>query len=73
MKGRLRRRVKVVQKPSPIVVVPDKSYIGDDGNVIPTDVILIADPEMYSKMQAVLSVWAKEKMGVPGRRGAIDG
>lgn len=65
--------IKVVVKPSPIVVVPDKSYIGADGNVIPTDVILISDPEMYEKMQAILSAWAKERMGALGKKGAIEG
>ena len=56
-----------------IVVVPDKSYIDDTGNVIPGDVILIADPTMYMKMQAVLSAWGKEPMGIPGQRGIIEG
>ena len=64
---------KVVQKPLPIIVVPDKSYIDDTGNVIPTDVILVADPEMYEKMKAVLGAWGKEEMGVPGKRGTVDG
>lgn len=60
-------------KPPPIIVVPDKSYIGDDGNIIPTDVILIADPTMYERMKAVLEAWGKEEMDVPGQRGEIDG
>ena len=55
----------------PIVVVPDKSYIDDTGNVIPTDVILIADLEMYERMQAVLEAWGQEQIGVPGQRGVI--
>ncbi len=48
----------------PIVVVPDKSYIDDTGNVIPTDVILISDPGIYMKMQIALSVWDKEPKGI---------
>ena len=58
-----RKQIKSVEKPRrlpPIVVVPDKSYIDDTGNVIPTDVILIADPTMYERMQAVLEAWEEE-------------
>ena len=69
-----RRKVKKpIQKPSPIVFVPDKSYIGDDGNIIPTDVILVADPIMYGRMKDVLGAWGVEQMGVPGKRGGIEG
>ena len=53
--------------------VPDKSYIGEDGNIIPTDVILVADPIMYGRMKKILDVWGTEQMGVPGKRGEIDG
>ena len=56
----------------PIVVVPDKSYIDDTGSVIPTDVILIADLEMYERMQAVLEAWGKDLISVPGQRGRIE-
>lgn len=58
-----RKHQKSIQKPRrqpPIVIVPDKSYIDDTGNVIPTDVILIADPTMYERMQAVLEAWNQE-------------
>jgi hypothetical protein len=78
-----RKLQKSVEKPLPIIVVPDKSYIDDTGNVIPTDVILISDPTMYEKMKAVLGIWGKEEMGVPGQsrfieiqnhiRGVLDG
>ncbi len=61
------------KRPAPIVVVPDKSYIGDTGDIIPTDVILIVDPIMYQKMSAILGAWGKEQMGVPGKRGVIEG
>lgn len=67
---------KSIEKPRrqpPIVVVPDKSYIDDTGNVIPTDVILITDLEMYRRMNAILGAWGKEPMGVPGQRGVIEG
>ena len=57
----------------PIVVVPDKSYIDDTGNVIPTDVTLVSDPTMYLKMQQVLAVWGKQPIGIPGQRGIIEG
>ena len=43
----------------PIVVVPDKTYTDDTGNVIPTDVILIADLKMYETMQVLLEAWDK--------------
>ena len=56
-----------------IVVVPDKTYIDDTGVVIPGDVILIVDPTMYGRMKKVLAAWGKEPMGVPGKRGAIEG
>ncbi len=64
---------KSIQKAPPIVFVPDKSYINDAGDVIPTDVILVSDPVMYERMSMVLEVWGKEPMGVPGKRGAIEG
>lgn len=57
----------------PIVIVPDKSYIDATGNVIPMDVILISDLVMYQKMNAILGAWGKEPMGVPGKRGIIEG
>jgi len=60
-------------KPAPIVVVPDKTYLDDKGEVIPTDVILIADPIFYQKMSLVLEVWGKEELGIPGQRGIIEG
>ncbi len=57
-----RKQVKSITKPRrlpPIVVVPDKSYIDDTGNVIPTDVILISDATFYMKMKAILPDDAK--------------
>jgi hypothetical protein len=63
----------IKDRPSPIVVVPDKTYIGATGDIIPTDVILIADPVMYQRMIKVLEAWGKEQMGVPGKRGIIEG
>ena len=69
-----RRKVKKpIPKPPPIVFVPDKSYIGDDGNIIPTDVILVADPVLYGRMKDVLRAWGTEQIGVPGKRGEIEG
>ena len=52
-----RKREKSIETPRrlpPIVIVPDKSYIDDTGNVIPTDVILISDPTFYAKIKAIL-------------------
>ena len=69
-----RKLVKSIKKrPPPIIVVPDKTYIDDTGNVIPTDVILITDPILYERMNSVLEAWGKEQIGVPGQRGGIDG
>ena len=64
---------KSTQKAPPIVFVPDKSYINDAGSMIPTDVILVSDPIMYEKMCKVLEIWGKEPIGVPGKRGYIEG
>ncbi len=50
-----RKSSQKMPKLPPIIIVPDKSYIDDTGNVIPTDVILISDLEMYRKMNAILS------------------
>ena len=57
----------------PIVVVPDKTYLDSKGELILTDVILIADPTMYEHMEKVLGAWGKEQMGIPGQRGNIEG
>jgi len=57
----------------PIVIVPDKTYIDDTGDIIPTDVILISDPTMYLRMQKVLEAWGKEPLGIPRQRGDIEG
>ena len=67
-----RNQPKSIEKLPPIVIVPDKTYIDDTGNVIPTDVILVSDPEMYERMQALLEAWDKEPMGVPNQKGAIE-
>lgn len=71
--GKQRTRKKTTHRLPPIVVVPDKSYIDDTGNIILTDVILIADLVMYEKMSKVLMAWGKEPIGIPGRRGDVDG
>ena len=57
----------------PIIVVPDKSYIDDKGYVIPTEVILITDLNIYYKMHNLLTAWGKEQIGIPGKRGDVDG
>ena len=69
-----RKQVKSITKPRrlpPIVVVPDKSYIDDTGNVIPTDVILISDTSFYSNIVAILKLGEKELPGVPREKGII--
>ena len=62
----------IKDRPSPIVVVPDKSYIGATGDIIPTDVILIADATVYQKMSAVLEAWRRLGVG-PTKKGIIEG
>ena len=54
-----RKLKKTIRKQPPIVIVPDKTYIDDTGNVIPTDVILISDLTVYNRMEAVLEAWRK--------------
>lgn len=75
--GKQRTRKKTTPKDTyklpPIVVAPDKSYIDDTGNLIPTDVILISDPTMYERMTKVLMAWGKDPLGIPGQRGGIEG
>lgn len=57
-----------------IVVAPDKLCLDEQGLIQSgTKVILISDPEMYKRMQAVLTGWGKNKMGIPGERGGIEG
>ncbi len=57
----------------PIIIVPDKTYTDKKGELIPIDVILIADPAMYAQMAKVLAVWGKEEIGIAGKRGDTEG
>lgn len=68
-----RKSTQKMPKLPPIVIVPDKSYIDDTGDLIPMDVILVSDLEMYRRMNAILGAWGKEPMGSPGQRGIISG
>ena len=70
-KSKIKKSVEKPRRLPPIVVVPDKSYTDDTGNVIPTDVILISDFEMYRRMEAVITAWGQEPLGIPGQRGDI--
>ncbi len=54
-----RKSIKKLPKLPPIVVVPDKSYLDAKGDVIPTDVILIADLEIYRQMNTALAAWTE--------------
>ena len=67
------KSIKKPQKPLPIVVVPDKSYLDDTGNVIPIDVICVADPTMYQRMLKVLEFWGNDPRGIPNQKGIIEG
>ena len=55
-----KRRKKSVQKPIPIVIVPDKSYTDDAGGLIPTDITLITHTRIYLKMVEFLADWKKQ-------------
>jgi len=72
-KSKIKKSVEKPRRLPPIVVVPDKSYIDDTGNVIPTDVILISDLSMYSNMKAILELGERNLPGVPRERGTIEG
>ena len=75
------KQSKSIEKPSrllPIMIVPDKTYIDDEGNVIPTDVILIADLTIYWEMETLLVVWKegyakKLAVEISGQKGDIEG
>jgi hypothetical protein len=47
--------VKTVRK-SPIVFVPDPSYVDAEGNLIPTTVRVCASAPLYRKVEGVLEV-----------------
>ena len=68
-----KKSIQKSRRQPPIVVVPDKTYIDDTGSVIPTDVILVSDLELYEEMRVVLEFWDKEPTDVPGQKGAIKG
>lgn len=44
------------ERKSPIVFVPDPSYVDADGNLIPTTVKVCASPQLYDKVVEVLEV-----------------
>ena len=52
-----RKQVKSITKPRrlpPIVIVPDKSYIDDTGNIIPIDVVVLVNPTAYKNIVIAL-------------------
>lgn len=56
-----RKPKKLIQKPLPIVIVPDTSYVDDKGVVIPSDIILISDATIYTKIRMTLANVLKRK------------
>lgn len=42
-------------KPPPIVIVPNKTYITDKNIVIPSDVIVVVDATIYTKIRMSLA------------------
>ena len=61
------------KKDPPIIIVPDATYLDDEGHLTVTDVILVKDAVMFAKMQEVLKAWGKEPLGVPGTRNGVEG
>ena len=52
-----RKQVKSITKPRrlpPIVIVPDKSYIDDTGNIIPIGVVVLVNPTAYKNIVIAL-------------------
>jgi len=56
-----RKPTALPPKPLPIVIVPNKTYMDNTGDIIPSDVILVADPMLYGNMQTVLAALRLEK------------
>jgi hypothetical protein len=50
----LRKIKKSIVKQPPIVIVPDKSYIDDEGYLIPTNVIILTHEEYHEKFISTL-------------------
>jgi len=61
------------EKVLPIVIVPDATFVDDDGHLFATGVITVVDSIMFAKMQEVLKAWGKEPIGVPGTRNGVEG
>lgn len=57
IKHKQKKSEEKLRRLPPIVVVPDKTYIDDTGELIPTDVILISDRNFYERMQTLLEHW----------------
>jgi hypothetical protein len=55
------------ERPTPIVFVPDPSYIDDTGHLKPTSVTIIADNNIYRKIDEVLKKPQTRELDVPGR------
>ena len=52
----IRKSIEKPRRLPPIIIVPDKTYIDDTGEVIPTDVMLISDPLIYARMRSFLGI-----------------
>jgi len=60
-------------KAPPIIIVPDATYLDDESRLTSTDVILVKDAIMFTKMQEALKAWGKKPLGVPGTRNGVEG
>ena len=58
-----------ISKPSPIVFVPDTTYVDDTGQLIPTNLIVVSDSELYNQFAKGLEQARKE---VPRQTLVVD-
>jgi len=62
-------KLSEIYHPSPIVFVPDTTYVDDTGQLIPTNLIVVSDPELYNQFAKGLEQARKE---VPRQTLVVD-
>jgi hypothetical protein len=45
-----------VDRPKPVVFVPNNSYVSDAGQLIPTDVIVVTGEALYERAASVIDI-----------------
>ena len=58
-------KLSEIYHPSPIVFVPDTTYVDDTGQLIPTNLIVVSDLELYNQFAGSLE--QARKQGVSGQ------